>query len=419
VIAQEARENVIQIERLPAGEALDPNRFERGLLRRMQDYGYLTPDHRRASGLDRLKHALRSEGLVLFLGAGVSKASGIPGWRELLDALLADMVSFPEASSTNGPSGSASLRLESAARLPMTSQFDLVAHDCKEHDREHEFVDRLRAGLYGQKDFAGTRELLNAIPEDNEAKKLHDWTLLRAALDKNETLAATGELLVHALMGSQPTHPKVHAVLTTNVDNLLQIYVMSKVDGKRLLDTVSDPGSRETPGNIPVYHLHGWLDMRERREGGAVREPPLVFRESEYFSTIASPHSFANHTSQHFFQRRRLLFIGTSLEDLNVRRWLFNAFEERRHAHLGRLRARFPAHTAADSEAYAASIRHFWFKNASELPEPRPLVKEFFGDTMRHLGVEVIWYETHAQVATWLRELARTSDTVTAGDGRS
>ena len=97
------------------------------LLRRMQAYGYLTGDNIRTSGLQRLGHAWRTEGLVLFLGAGVSNVSGIPGWRALLDALLADVASFPGDSAAGREKGSASLLLQTGAGLPMTSQFGPLA----------------------------------------------------------------------------------------------------------------------------------------------------------------------------------------------------------------------------------------------------------------------------------------------------
>ena len=41
-----------------------------------------------AAAMERLRLQYDSDGLVLFLGAGVSKPSGIPEWRELIDLML-------------------------------------------------------------------------------------------------------------------------------------------------------------------------------------------------------------------------------------------------------------------------------------------------------------------------------------------
>ena len=198
-------------------------------------------------------------------------------------------------------------------------------------------------------------------------------------------------------------------MLTTNADNLLQAYVMGRAGGRRLLTTVDRPSVGDHPRMISVYHLHGWLDMRRQRER-AVVTPALVFRESEYFDTIANPNAFANYTAQSLFQRRNVLFIGTSMEDVNVRRWLYNSFEERKRHRAHFLRARYyDDSSGAEAEAYAASIRHFWLKRVKDLPEPRKNIQASMEDAMRHLGVEVIWYEEHSEVAGHLQVLSRSS----------
>ena len=98
-------------------------------------------------------------------------------------------------------------------------------------------------------------------------------------------------------------------MLTTNADNLLQAYVMGRAGGRRLLTTVDRASVSDHPRMTSIYHLHGWLDVRKQRER-AVVTPALVFRESEYFDTMANPNAFANYTAQSLFQRRNVLFIG-------------------------------------------------------------------------------------------------------------
>jgi hypothetical protein len=228
---------------------------------------------------------------------------------------------------------------------------------------------------------------------------------LLGQLRKNATLAAVGELLLDQGCEEARANPRIGAVLTTNADNLLQTYVMGRAGGRRLLTTVDRASVGDHPGMISVYHLHGWLDVRDRREQ-AVITPPLVFRESEYFDTMANPNSFANYTAQSLLQRRNVLFVGTSMEDLNVRRWLYNSFNERWHQRAAFLRARYGNYPGVDAEAYAASIRHFWFTRRKDLPEPRQIIQDSVSDTMRHLGVEVLWYEEHSQIADHLRMLS-------------
>jgi hypothetical protein len=160
------------------------------------------------------------------------------------------------------------------------------------------------------------------------------------------------------------------------------------------------------PDRLSVYHLHGVLDVRGENifrcapqsvSGDTLQIltedllPDLVFRESEYYEAIADPVSFVNHTPQSFLRRLNALFIGTSLDDLNMRRWLHDSFRERVDHRAKYLREfyweQFPA---AEYEARLESLRHFWLRPDTEkgrwkVPQgPVDLV-------MRNLGVQVVW----------------------------
>jgi len=392
---------IIDLERSAPGTQFGTKGYDRQVLNRMRACGYLDTQDHRTSGLERLRYQYNHDGLVLFLGAGVSKTSGIPEWRELIDLMLKSLGFGPAQSSL-----SVSRLLEEKASLSLLSQFDLVAHQCKGRDESDKFVSLLREHLYGAPEFKKTRQLMNAIPVDNAEKRRFCWEPLLTELRKNTTLAAIGDLLTHQSHGEVIVNPKIGGVLTTNADNLLQAYVMGKAGGRRLLTTVDRASVGDHPGMISIYHLHGWLDIRSTRKQAIVR-PPLVFRESEYFDTMANPNAFANYTAQSLFQRRNVLFIGTSMEDVNIRRWLYNSFEERRRHRAQFLKARYGDYAGAEAESYAASIRHFWFKRAKDLPEPRKNIQDSIADAMRHLGVEVIWYEEHREIADHLQTLSR------------
>jgi len=123
-------------------------------------------------------------------------------------------------------------------------------------------------------------------------------------------------------------NPQIHAVITVNADNLLELYCHARLSGAKgkVLTMVDRPSVGDHPDAISVYHLHGILDARDenfrRTDSPCTRPnvqeisdellPPLVFRESEYYETIGNPSSFVNHTPQSYFQRLNVLFIGTS-----------------------------------------------------------------------------------------------------------
>ena len=126
----------------------------------MRQCGYLDSTDSRTSGLERLRLQYDSDGLVLFLGAGVSKASGIPEWRELIDLMLKTLRFGP----TPENASSVSRLLEEKASLSLLSQFDLVSQQCEDSNQPGGFVGILRAHLYGAREFQEIRRLMNAIP---------------------------------------------------------------------------------------------------------------------------------------------------------------------------------------------------------------------------------------------------------------
>ena len=103
----------------------------------------------------------------MFLGAGVSKPSGIPEWRELIDLMLKTLGFGPAPENAS----SFSRLLEQKAGLSLLSQFDLVSHQCKGRDQSDGFVDLLRAHLYGAPQFQELRRLMNAIPVEKREEE--------------------------------------------------------------------------------------------------------------------------------------------------------------------------------------------------------------------------------------------------------
>ena len=156
--------------------------------------------------------------------------------------------------------------------------------------------------------------------------------------------------------------------------------------------------------------MHGTLDARGenlfRKAPASVKSgelqdisdellPDLVFRESEYYETIANPSSFINHTPQSLFRRLNTLFIGTSLDDLNMRRWLYDSFSERvRHRTKFLREFYWKRYDDARYEATLESLRHFWLHpETQEDSGNRPWLvsKKHVDCVMHHLGVQVVW----------------------------
>lgn len=380
------------------------------LLRRPRQSCFLDLEGRPLSPRERLITQYRNDGLILFLGAGVSVDSGIPSWPKLARDILLS-------------SGVPSAEVDDVMRaLPSyISQFELARQ------------------LFGtEKDLIGAlyRELYKGIAFKNlvekSPRKYEDqpgwpgWSEILQALERNETLDAIGKLLI-VFDGEAPRrNPQIHAVLTTNADTLLELYCEAKAEGKRVVTMVDRASVGDDPDQIPIYHLHGTLDARGEnlsrpapcsipaKELQGISDdllPELVFRESEYYETIGSPTSFVNHTPQSLLRRLNALFVGTSLDDLNLRRWLHDSFRERVEHRARYLREfywrRYPD---AEYEARVASIRHFWIrpqaewnKDGTQWQVPRGYVDR----VMRNLGVQVIWCTDYADMRKCLDDVQK------------
>jgi hypothetical protein len=256
---------------------------------------------------------------------------------------------------------------------------------------------------------------------------------LLTELEQNKTLKAVADLLIIDSEKPYRRNPQIHAVLTTNADNLLELYCQAKTSGEHLVTMVDRASVGDHPDATPVYHLHGTLDARgenflrapkpcskvpttERQEIEEQLLPSLVFRESEYFETLATPANFVNHTPQSYFQRLNVLFIGTSLDDPNIRRWLYTSFRERvkeRTKYLQEYYCR--KYKDAGFEAELESVRHFWLRQKKEKhrdcssgkESEREVPMELVECAVRKLGVQVVWCDGFRDVCAHLERLKK------------
>lgn len=65
------------------------------------------------------------------------------------------------------------------------------------------------------------------------------WKRVLKTLQCNKTLAAVGDLLTIEDQNGPRRNPQIHAVLTVNADNLLELYCKAKTGGKRII-TMAD-----------------------------------------------------------------------------------------------------------------------------------------------------------------------------------
>jgi hypothetical protein len=122
---------------------------------------------------------------------------------------------------------------------------------------------------------------------------------------------------------------------------------------------------------LPVYHLHGYL--RSPSATGATPEvcdtpgdasDVLVFTDLQYWASAAIPSSHMNRTFSFALHDSHCVFIGTSMVDLNIWRWLaLRTFEVA--ADSGSQSAKSPSEQAA--RLYRESLdRHYWVTSSDQ-----------------------------------------------------
>jgi hypothetical protein len=200
-------------------------------------------------------------------------------------------------------------------------------------------------------------------------------------------------------------NPNVHAVVTLNMDALLQSYVNARTK-KRLLRTVERPSAKRYPGRINVYHIHGYLHFDMRHEDKSrdkpeaerqARDAPdaVVLTEQDYYNFYNDPNSLFNYTFLYLLREYSCLFVGLSMDDENIRRLLHYSKMERMRA-LERRRGK-PIEAVADPqerERYVQELREACARHVAILARNKNSeVDRAQEETLRPLGVSVAWVD--------------------------
>jgi SIR2-like domain len=250
--------------------------------------------------------------VTLVLGAGVSRSFGVPTWDELARRVFES--AFPGRASPWDSSRSEISPRSVPQFLPIA--FELAANELG----PTRFLERLREIVYGGM-AAG-------------------W--VRGLRSSTATLAVLARAILRQHAAGQAR--SLARVVTFNVDDLLEeaIVRLKPRAAAYPLDVVARPSdlggtSRSDPGNVPVYHVHGYVPMVPLTRQGETAldrvfesarrsfdspEHMLVFSDLQYWRSTATPLSFANHVFSNALSDGHCLFIGLSMTDANILRWL-------------------------------------------------------------------------------------------------
>lgn len=143
--------------------------------------------------------------------------------------------------------------------------------------------------------------------------------------------------LVRFLLAAKYSDKLPTAIISTNADSVFDMllyihhmkYEMDKkginCNTKKTFARITKTVEYNQNGLIPIFHIHGCLfpndgvkDFQRRKNSIS----KLVFDESSYLKIADSTYNWAQTTFMYHAQFDQLIFVGMSMSDPNIRKWL-------------------------------------------------------------------------------------------------
>ncbi len=314
----------------------------------------------------------RSTQFGLILGAGITVDSKVPGYNSLAIRLLEASIEQPQF---NG-SKEWVLNLVQQQKDQMDNKRVTIPPD--------ELILCVRELLGNDKEC-----LRNLVKQELYKEVLVATTAGRGVFEDNCTLdavltfcaACPGTILSPGKSNYEvEVNHKIGGILTTNYDNLVESAFHTKYR-RNLLQPIGRASTNEFEKKerqtIPVYHIHGYVGFRsDKKKEGQGKYPDIIIAEDDYFGTFYDPLGFNNYIAMSFLRRSPSLFIGASMTDKNILRFLFhlsNAAGGRLPEHQKKFailqRTGSPGDSLKDRVLSAYGVEIIWIKDfAREIP---------------------------------------------------
>jgi len=239
------------------------------------------------TAIKHLKEAYQNGNLNFVLGAGISSEYGIPTWESLLQRLL--MKTIEE---------------ESQKAVVLSKFFSKIFNPSP-----------LIAGRYLQDSFKDEKISIKFEKQVRNA--------LYQTFDKNATSLIIDEIVKFCL--APGNSPNLDGIITYNYDDIIEV----KLKEKNLdmpFESVFGQSINPDKNVLKIYHVHGFLP----RNGTINNENRITLGEFVYHEQYSNTYSWNNIVQINKFRDKTCLFIGTSLNDPNIRRLLDIAKSQRR-----------------------------------------------------------------------------------------
>jgi hypothetical protein len=342
-----------------------------------------------------LRSAASTAGWSLCVGAGTSRGA-FPTWDGLVETLFQAWVYSPGNYPVEDPASLISiLRKESAADALIQAAQDRLLLDDNSFALwlAEELYRNLRSKL-SDREWSTTSRVLSAKgPGEIDFDCWNEFTPIRTA-HFNASSASAIANVVSPLLG---TELAPSSILSFNAEPLLfglinhstrLLLGPSPQPGalRKTMDVVTRSTSNIRPTRIPYVYCHGLLPVPGILQGSRqpfTSEDKLVFSESQYLALSNQAYSWQSSTFLSAATTSHLVFIGVSLSDPNMRRWLSWAHSVRQSELL-----------AIDSNHRGDSTRHWWLRTRPRTtPGDRKHAESWIESSVSHLGVRIVWLD--------------------------
>lgn len=141
---------------------------------------------------------------------------------------------------------------------------------------------------------------------------------------------------------------------------------------------------------IPIFHLHGSISpTTDSTQNTKDSRDSLIFLESSYNEVASSMHSWAQSTFLYSATNNKLVFIGLSMSDPNIRRWL----SWTNQAYISELNS--------VTGGKGISLPHLWIKTIANSDK----IQEFMDVSLRHMGVKIGLIEDYQKIEETLKKI--------------
>lgn len=297
--------------------------------------------------INLLRDALRDNQLTLVCGAGVSRASSIPDWNELLVNILNEFFFRSVELKESEPEilGKDLLRLMPQSNLILGKYLRLVLKD--------DFEKIVKKYLYSNY---------------NQERDIEDAIIMQGKVSINYALETNMMKAIVELARPKRNGKRLESIITFNFDDLIENALLQH---KIEYCSIWKEGQIHGIDQLPIYHVHGFLPNRKD-----IQEPNLVFSEEAYHSQFIDPYSWSNLIQLNTFSANICLFIGISLSDPNLRRLLDISWRKNQRCKHYIIMKKPPQKNKADEittmlfeqDANSLGLNVIWCSDFSEIP---------------------------------------------------